>query len=460
MKIPSFARNALAALVLATLTAPAALAQDATLTQAKRMIDTQRGQGRGAFELLSPLEEARAGDPEFDYLLGLAAIDAGEFTRGVFALERVLAVRPDHPQARAEIARAYFLMGENRTARAEFEAVKAAKPPSEVVATIDRFLSALDQRQSAARSGMTGYIELGLGHDSNANTASGVTGFAIPNFPAFSFTGGARSDSFTTLAAGFSGRKLLNDNWSLSGGGNVARRYNAVVDRADTGSMDGNIGLAYLAGDHEISAALQAQVFDVDETRFRNAIGGLLQWRYALSATQQIAVYGQTSRLTYPNNPTTAPAAGVPAQTDRNAYRNVVGFAWANSFDVKYQPTVYVGVYGGEEKLMQNSYPEFGQKLFGMRVGGQVTVSPAITAYANLSYEDRHFGPPASGVNLLLFPFNRLDREWSLRIGGSYTFAKNWSFNPAWALTENHSNVIANAFRRNMIQATIRYDFR
>lgn len=461
MNIPSLARSAIAALVLATLAhAPVTLAQDATLTQARQMLDAQKGQGRGAFELLSPLEEKRAGDADFDYLLGLAAIDAGEFTRAVFALERVLAVRPDHPQARAEIARAYFLMGENRTARAEFEAVKASKPPTEVVATIDRFLSALDQRQSAARSGFTAYLEAGLGHDSNANTASSVSGFAIPNFPAFTFTGGSRSDSFTVLAGGFSGRYLLNENWSITGGGNFSRRFNAQVDRSNTGSIDGNIGAAYITGNHEFSAAVQAQTFDVDDTRFRDAFGGLLQWRYALSQTQQVVAYGQTSRLIYPNNATTVPGPGVPAQTDRNAYRNVVGVAWANAFDIRFQPSIYVGLYGGEERLMSNNFPEFGHKLFGVRVGGQLTLTPAITAFANVSYEDRHYGFPGSAVNLLLFPFNRVDREWNLRVGGSYTFAKNWSINPAWTMTENHSNVIASAFRRNMIQATLRYDFR
>ena len=87
-------------------------------------------QYRQAFQLLEPHEQARAGDPAYDYLLGIAAIDSGELTRGVFALERVLAVNPNHAQARAEIARAYFLMGENKVARQEFEQVKQARPPA------------------------------------------------------------------------------------------------------------------------------------------------------------------------------------------------------------------------------------------------------------------------------------------------------------------------------------------
>ena len=159
MKISSPRLLLLPALIALLFAGPAAQAQDATLDRARQMITSQSGKGRAAFDLLAPLESQRAGEPAYDYLLGLAAIDAGEFTRAVFALERVLAVEPNHPQARAEIARAYFQMGENRVARQEFEAVKASKPPAEVAAIVDRFLSALDDRQAPLVSGVSGFIE-------------------------------------------------------------------------------------------------------------------------------------------------------------------------------------------------------------------------------------------------------------------------------------------------------------
>ena len=40
-------------------------------------------------------ESSLAGDPGFDYLLGIAALDSGHLTHRVFVLERVLAVQPD-----------------------------------------------------------------------------------------------------------------------------------------------------------------------------------------------------------------------------------------------------------------------------------------------------------------------------------------------------------------------------
>src|SRR5258706_205275 len=77
---------------------------DEVTDRARRLLQEKNPQA--AYQLLQPLESQRAGDPEYDYLLGIAALDSGERERAVFALERVLAVNPNHAQARAEIARA------------------------------------------------------------------------------------------------------------------------------------------------------------------------------------------------------------------------------------------------------------------------------------------------------------------------------------------------------------------
>ncbi len=98
-----------------------AYAQNSLLTQARaHMAD---GNPQAAYEVLTPHESSLAGDPGFDYLLGIAAMDSGHLTHSVFALERVLAVQPDNVLARAEIARVYLMLGELRTSRQEFEAV-------------------------------------------------------------------------------------------------------------------------------------------------------------------------------------------------------------------------------------------------------------------------------------------------------------------------------------------------
>lgn len=96
----------LALLMLALLSQP--VLADELSDRARLLIE--QGQSKEAFQLLEPLEGARSGDPVFDLLFGIAAVDVGQNTRGVFALERVLALQPDNARARAEIGRAYLAL--------------------------------------------------------------------------------------------------------------------------------------------------------------------------------------------------------------------------------------------------------------------------------------------------------------------------------------------------------------
>ena len=115
--------------------------QSALINHAKRLLEQRRA--AQAYEALMPLESACAGDPVFDYLFGIAAVDAGVPERAVFAFERVLALRPDDHLARAEIARAFLLLGERDAARREFEIVRRQRIPAAVKAVIDQYLAAI-----------------------------------------------------------------------------------------------------------------------------------------------------------------------------------------------------------------------------------------------------------------------------------------------------------------------------
>ncbi|NDF71133.1 MAG: hypothetical protein EB131_08380, partial [Betaproteobacteria bacterium] len=68
-----------------------------SLVSAERLIAA--GQSAAAVDLLLPLEPQLAGTAEYDYLLGLAALQSGQFTLAISALERVTLVQPRHAGA-------------------------------------------------------------------------------------------------------------------------------------------------------------------------------------------------------------------------------------------------------------------------------------------------------------------------------------------------------------------------
>lgn len=423
----------------------AAVAQDATLDRARQLV--QAKQYKQAFALLSPQEQARAGEPDFDYLLGIAAIDSGELTRGVFALERVLAVNPNHPQARAEIARAYFLMGENKTARQEFETVRQSRPPSEVASTIDRFLDALDARERSRHTGVTGYVEAMFGHDTNVNSATSTNQFAIPGLGGnvFTLTPGSdeQDDLFHNIAGGISGRYGINDTFGLIGNASFDQRLNFNEDRFDTGSVNASGGISIRTGGDEFVAALQAQQFDVQDQRFRNAAGVVGQWRRNIAASDQVSAYVQQTRLTYPTQPA------------RNADRTVIGGAWAHSYGGASAPVVFAGLYAGQEDTMGDGNPQFGHDLMGARLGGQWALSDKWLGHVSASYEDRRYGGPDP-----LFLVDRHDKELQARVGATYSMNRHWAFTPAIAYTNNNSNIVIYDYDRWIVSVTARYDFR
>src|SRR3990172_5773411 len=421
--------------------AAAAFAQDATLERARKLLDAK--QAKEAYALLAPLEQQRAGEVEFDFLVGVAAIDSGELTRGVFALERVLAVRPDHPRARAEIARAYFLMGENKTARQEFESVKRARPPTEVAATIDKFLDALEARERARGTGVAGFVEATAGYDTNASAGTSSSGFAFPLNPGFVGNAAKDADYFVTLAGGVSGRYPISDTLPLIGNAAVEQRGNASSSQFDTGSFTAAGGIAFTRDADEFTVAAQGQNFYVDTNRFRDAAGLVGQWRRTLSQNDQVSAYLQRTRLSY------------PGQSARDANRTVAGGAGAHSYAAVRAAASFLGVYAGQEETRGPNVLDYSHDLWGVRLGGQIGIGEKWTLLANASYENRRYGGPFAG-----FVQSPPGQELKLSASAGYAVDRNWTITPAIAYTDNRSNTPITDYERTMFSLSLRHDFR
>ena len=404
-----------------------------------------RGDARAAYELLLPLEAQRAGDPEYDFLLGVAALDAGERERAVFALERVLAVQPENLRARAEIARAYYEMGERDTAQREFEAVRARGVPPEVRDTIDRFLSAIE---SSRTTRFNAYVEISAGHDSNVNGATAQGQVAVPFFggAVFQLAPGAQrlGDSFHALGAGMSFGTEFAPQWSLVGAASYYGKYNWDETLFDTQAYDGSLGVRWARDATAVTAALQAQTYGVGDQRFRDSIGGTLQWQHSLSQSRQVSLFLQHAALSFPD----------PTQSIRDATRSIAGLGVANAFGGEYAPVVFASVYGGEEQQDEELVPHLGHKPVGVRLGAQATLASGVVLFGNLSAEQRKYGGDDP-----LFLVRRKDRQFDATIGVTYTLAPKWSLRPQISHTENRSNIDINRFKRTVVQAGLRRDF-
>lgn len=129
------------------------------------------------YQLLATLEDRYAGDVDFDYPLGTLALDTGRHSEAVFVLQRAVATRPAFAGARMELARAYYALGDNESARREFTTLRRQDPPPAAQRTIEQYLSAIDQRAVGYQAQRGLYAELAAGFDSNANGAPDIQNF-------------------------------------------------------------------------------------------------------------------------------------------------------------------------------------------------------------------------------------------------------------------------------------------
>ncbi len=134
----SFVSWTFAAILIAATACGVALAQPASrnpaLAQADQLMKANRA--ADAYALLAPLEDQLAGDPDYDYLLGISALDSGKPDKATLAFERLLATKPDFAGARLDMGRAYLMMGDRSRARTEFETVLSQNPPEAAKAVI------------------------------------------------------------------------------------------------------------------------------------------------------------------------------------------------------------------------------------------------------------------------------------------------------------------------------------
>lgn len=420
-----------------------AFAADEVLERAKRFLAQKNP--NAAYELLVPLQSQRAGEAEYDYLLGIAALDSGKATEAVFALERVLAVNPDHAQARAEIARAYFVLGEMRTAKGEFESVQKQDVPPEARATINRFLAAIEEA-SAEKTRVSGFVEATFGHDSNVNSATGDRNVAIPAFGGLIFTldqaGTEASADFATLAAGVNVRHPLKPGVTLIAGADVNQRLHDTFQQFETKGFGGNVGLNITEKKDSFTLALQGSEFYVDHGRNRDAWGAVGQWLRTLDDNNSVSAFVQWTRLEY------------PGQEIRNADRAVLGASWARAFDVKYAPVLFLSAYVGEEDERASAVPHLGHELWGLRAGGQMTVSEKAVLFASASFEQRDYGGPDP-----LFLRTRDDTQKDFRLGFTYRPAHQWQVTPQISYTDTSSNIAINDFERTVVSVTVRREF-
>ncbi|MFZ3322607.1 MAG: tetratricopeptide repeat protein [Usitatibacter sp.] len=332
--------------ILAAFASVGALAQgdDSVIDNARRLLAA--GNPKQAFQELSAVQSRMSGMPEFDYLLGVAALDSGHIEDAIIAFERVLAIVPGHAGAQMDLARAYYAAGSFDLAEAAFLKLQASNPPPAAQIAINRYLETLRARRLLTSAGWSGWGELSLGYDSNITGVPGNFGAAAAqsfNIIGIVATGNAveRASAYTQGAIGGEYHYPISRGWSWFGGGEARGRYYFRETDFNIASGEVHGGAALNAGDdqYRFTAAYApynqkgAAPGDPQPTNDRRIGGVSFDWRHSLDTRRQLGLGLQYNDVRFPTD------------TVENFKQVYLAGSYLETFEAKGSPLMYLTAF-------------------------------------------------------------------------------------------------------------------
>ncbi len=416
-------------------------ALSSTLDRARQLL--QDKQPQQAYDLLHPHEAEWSGYKDFDYLLGVAALDSGRPEEAVFSLQRVVAADPEYPAARMELARAYYETKDFEAARQEFELLERSNPPPFARRVIGNYLSAINRRGVSEKRGVNLFVEFGGGYDTNANGATQddqFLGFTLDEQNV------EQESVFAQISYGarFNFPLTARTTSFIFGGG--THRWNFEADFVNSDRTNVDAGLIWRDGPTELfgSVGIYATYLDSNfiasgDFNHRGAVLDLGAAR-ALSDRFRLGGEARAGRVEY----------------DRNlSVRDVNQYVFAGTLDYQenlvYQPRFGIAIIVGQDDALEARSP-YGRDLSGVRATYSWIYSPRARFFLQGGYLRSDFDGP-------FFGRSRTDDQFVAGFSGQIGnfVSPNWTWNPYLLYVENDSDIELFTYDKIELGVTFRW---
>ncbi len=417
------------------------------LSQASEITDRMQqlidqGKMQEAFKLALPQRDELAGDPEFDLLFGISAIESGQINEGIFALERVVFLQPDNHRARLEYGRGLYILGQDTLARQAFNHVlDHANPPPSVVEKVEQFLDAIRRRESRYKTSANGYVGLTFGHDSNINSAPGSQITLIQ----LNQESLGKGDNFSNLVFGGQVFHPVSKNRKFYGRwDSMVRRYEGERDQ-DHSNHSLTVGHQWNRQQDQYDLSFNAQRYILDDSSYRTLYGPSLNWTKALSKEFTIQLGGSWLTLDHPD---------INGRDSRQLLFNARVFG---EFGPQQPGYWFIGSFYGDERSDDQSIVSLGsvdRTFIGFQGGGQVTLTPdwsliTTATLQNSSYDSDDW----------LYGITRDDTYTALDLELKHLLDAHWQLSANLNLSRNQSNIELYEYHRRQLSLSVRYEF-
>lgn len=403
------------------------------------------GKFREAYKLLEPLEESKAGDLKFDYLLARSALETGNPSKASFIYERILAIEPNFVGVRVEMGRAYLALGDYARAKLEFETViRIPNLPPDIRQQAEAYGKLADQYSKGKKTVAYGYMEYGYGYDSNPlsaiarNPITVAGGVPIP-LPDSSL---ARSSNYNAVSLGGEVIHALGSGFSVYAGGDARARFYNQLDQADNMAVDLRGGVGYSAGRHNIRVGVLGGTYELDHTSFRRSLGGNADYRFLLNDATQLTANLTAIRFRYVNE--------LLQTNDYDLYSGLLGFTRSVAGGRAIIGLNLVGGYETADPRRQDGDKRFG----GLRLIAQAAFTERIGSFLSLGATMNDYLAENA-----FFDKQRRDYFYDATAGVTFGIKAGWSVRPQISYYKNVSNIDLYRYDRTDVSFNIRKDF-
>ncbi len=285
----------LLAMLLAPLCCPPALAQTEPAKRAKVAVKAPSSlavrkkvialMNAGSFaEAYAQLTAAQADFPDdmdLRFLIGQCALELNKPEEATVQFDAMLAVNPNLPRVRLELARAYTMTRKFELARDQFSQVIATNPPPAVGDNIQKFLDMIEaQRPWHAR------ISLSHLWDSNVNTGPGSASVLGTNVTNQTITG--RSDDAWNLVGSLNHVHVVDKRLAWQSDVSVNFLDYSEENASDLAMLSLSTGPTWRLDKYVVSVPLIHDRINVGHDPYNVSTGLAPQLQYALDENTQL----------------------------------------------------------------------------------------------------------------------------------------------------------------------------
>jgi hypothetical protein len=367
-------------------------------------------------------------------------LDTGEAANAIFAFQRALTVDPNFAGARLELARSYFDIGQLERSQREFLILQNQAPPQGVKDVIEKYMAAIESRNFRNRRGWRGFLQLGMGDDSNVNSAP-----AAATFLGFDLAENSRETSSSVISTLGGASYDLPLTFSSKFFFKTSVNHRANNDASFASSVNFDLLAGYnktFSNRNELSTAAQFYTADVDGEFNNKGLNLTAQYSFNFSPVNQLGTFVRLGNVDY--------ASTFDA---KDIDQRILGLSWAHVFSGDTRISMVIAALVGQDEADETS--PYSRDFSGLRLSVAYPFTHRFNLFASLGGTDSDY----TGTDFFANPEKRSDSLSDFSVGSSWRVNKTWVLRAVISQNENTSNIDIFDYDRNLFMFTARSEF-